>query len=57
MTGFITALTGTDGISSSTFWSEITAAVPLIVILVGVSFGYYVLRRAIKGAGKAKARI
>lgn len=57
MTAFITALTGTDGISSSTFWNEITAAVPLIVILVGVSFGYYVLRKAIKGAGKAKARI
>jgi len=57
MSGFITALTGSDGISSSTFWTEITAAVPLIVILIGVSFGYYVLRKTIKGAGRAKARI
>ncbi len=57
MSGFITALTGADGISSSTFWTEITAAAPLIVILVGVSFGYYVLRKTIKGASRAKARI
>lgn len=57
MGGFITALTGADGISSSTFWTEISAAAPLIVIMIGVSFGYYVLRKVIKGASKAKARI
>ena len=57
MSGFITALTGNDGISSSTFWTEISAAAPLIVIMIGVAFGYYVLRKVIKGASKAKARI
>lgn len=57
MNGFITALTGADGISSSTFWTEITAAAPLIVILIGVSFGYHVLKKVIKGASRAKARI
>ena len=57
MSGFITALTGTGGISSSTFWDEITAAAPLIVILIGVSFGYHVLKKVIKGASRAKARI
>lgn len=57
MSGFITALTGADGISSSTFWTEISAAAPLIVILIGVSFGYHVLKKVIKGASRAKARI
>lgn len=57
MGGFITALTGADGISSSTFWTEITAAAPLIVIMISVAFGYYVLRKVIKGASRAKARI
>lgn len=57
MSGFVTALTGTGGISSSTFWDEITAAAPLVVILIGVSFGYHVLKKVIKGASRAKARI
>ena len=57
MSGFITALTGTNGISSATFWDEITAAAPLIIILIGVSFGYHVLKKVIKGASRAKARI
>lgn len=57
MTGFIGALTGTDGISSATFWGEITPMAPLIVILIGVAFGYNVLRKGIKGASKGKARI
>lgn len=57
MQGFITALTGTDGITSSTFWGEITPMAPLIVILIGVSFGYNVLRHSIKGASKAKPRV
>lgn len=57
MQSFITALTGENGISSATFWGEITPMAPLIIILIGVAFGYNVLRKGIKGASKGKARI
>lgn len=57
MSGFISALTGTDGLSSATFWGEITPMAPVVLILIGVAFGYNVLRKGIKGASKGKARI
>ena len=57
MSGFITALTGTNGISEATFWSEITSAVPLIVIFFSVAVGYYILRRVMKKGSKLKMGI
>lgn len=57
MTGFISALTGTDGISASTFYTVLTDMVPLLVIMIPVALGIYFVRRAVKGASKAKARI
>lgn len=57
MQGFITALTGEHGLSSSTFWGEITPMAPVVLILIGVAFGYNVLKKGIKGASKGKARI
>lgn len=58
MTGFITALTdSTNGISASSFWSELTPMVPLLIILVPFAFGYRILRKSIKGSAKAKANI
>lgn len=57
MSGFITALTGTNGISESTFWSEITSAVPVIVIFFSVAVGYYLLRKLIKKGSKLKVGI
>lgn len=57
MSSFITALTGTTGgISSATLWSEVTAIVPLLVILLPFAFGYYVVRKSVKGASKGKVR-
>lgn len=58
MGNFITALTNNEsGLSSQTFWGELTPMVPLLVILVPLAFGIYVIRRSIKGASKGKARI
>ena len=48
MTAFVTALTGEGGISSTTLWSDVTAAVPLIVIIFGFAFGYHVVRKILK---------
>lgn len=57
MQAFITALTGENGISASTFWNDIASLVPFIVIVFGVAFGYRLLRKSIKGASKAKVNI
>ena len=58
MSGFITAITdSTTGITSSSLWGDVTAAVPLIVIVVGFAFGYYIVRKVVKGAAKGKVRM
>lgn len=57
MAGFITALTGTDGLTSANMWAQITPAAGTIAALVIFSFGVYVIRKMIKGAAKGRARI
>lgn len=57
MSSFISALTGTDGISSTTMWADVTAAVPFIVLIFTFAFGYRVLRKLLKGGSKGKVSI
>lgn len=57
MAGFITALTGTDGITSANLWAQITPAAGFIASIVIFAFGLYVIRKLIKGASKGKAKI
>lgn len=58
MSGFVSAITdSTTGITSASLWTDVTALVPLIVIVLGFSFGYYVCRKAIKGASRGKVRM
>lgn len=57
MSSFISALTGTDGISSTTMWADVTAAVPFIVLIFTFAFGYRVLRKLLKGGSKGKVTI
>lgn len=57
MDTFITALTGTNGITATTFWGVMTAMVPYLVIIIPVALGFYTVRKALKGAGKAKVRV
>lgn len=52
MTGFVTALTGTDGITSANLWGEVTTAAPLIVTMFLFAFGFAVVRRLLKGKGR-----
>ena len=57
MSSVISALTdSTTGLTSSTFYSEITSLVPFIVMMVPIALGLYFLRRLVSGAGKAKVK-
>ena len=57
MSAVISALTdSTSGLTSATFYSEITALVPFIVLMVPIALGLYFLRRLVSGAGKAKVK-
>lgn len=57
MSGFITAITGEQGLTAATFYGVLTDLVPLLVILIPVALGFYFIRKLIKGAAKAKVRI
>lgn len=55
MENAITALSTT--VSSDALWGVFTSAVPYIGIVVIVSFGFFLIRRMIKGLSKAKAKV
>lgn len=57
MSSVISALTGADGLSASTFFGVVADLVPFIVMIVPVALGTYFLRKLIKGAGKAKVKM
>ena len=57
MSGFITALTGQNGLTAATFYGVLTDLVPFLVIIVPVALGLYFVRKLIKGASKAKVRM
>lgn len=38
MQGFVTAMTGSDGLTSTNLWTEATYAVPLIVAIAVFAF-------------------
>ena len=55
MDAFITALT--TAISLDKLWEVFTSAVPFIVIAVLFTFGFTLVRKAIKGVSKGKTRM
>ena len=57
MGSFITALTGTNGITANSLWAVLTELVPYLVIIVPVALGFYFVRKLIKGTAKAKVRM
>lgn len=54
MQGFITALTGTNGISAESLWSAVTACASIIVIGVLFAFAYRMVKKVLKGISKGK---
>lgn len=55
MSGLVSALG--DAITLDSLIGTITSFIPVVGVVLGFSFAYFVLRRIIKGAGKGKARI
>lgn len=44
-------------VNAATLWGVFNDAVPYISVVVVVGFGFYLIRRMIKGLGKGKAKI
>lgn len=57
MSDFITALTGTNGVTANSLWGVLTNLVPYLVIIIPVALGFYFVRKLIKGTAKAKVRM
>ena len=57
MSGFIDALTGTNGVTANSLWSVLSELVPYLVIIIPVALGFYFVRKLIKGTAKAKVRM
>lgn len=57
MAGFITSLTGENGVTSANLWAQITAAAGFLGAVVIFAFGYRVVRRIVKGVSKGKASV
>lgn len=55
MENAITALGNT--VTANSLWGVFTDALPFVGIVVVVAFGFYIVRRLIKGVAKGKARI
>lgn len=54
MTSIVTQLT--TGITSSTIFSVVGEVMPFVITMIPISLGLYLLRKVVKGAGKAKIK-
>lgn len=57
MSTLVTALTGTNGITSATLWGEVAAAAPLMITLFIFAFGFRVVKKLYNNGSKGKAKI
>ena len=57
MDSFITALTGSDGITANSLWGVLSSLVPYLKIIIPVALGFFLIRKLIKGTSKAKVRM
>lgn len=55
LSGFVTALTGADGITASNLWTAVTALAPIIVIGVLFAFAFRMAKKVVKGISRGKA--
>lgn len=55
MTNAISTLTTT--VTADGLWGVFTDALPFVGVVVIVAFGFYIVRKLIKGVSKGKARI
>lgn len=57
MDAFVTALTGTNGITAANLWAAVTAVASIIVIGVLFAFAYRMVKKVLKGISKGKANM
>lgn len=57
MAGFITALTGENGINADALWGAVTPIIPLVVVLVIFAFSYRIIKKATKAGAKGKVNM
>lgn len=55
MADFISA--ATTALSATNLWAQVTAASALIFSIVVFAFGYYIVRKVLKGTSKGKLRM
>lgn len=54
MAGIISQLT--TGITSTTIFSVVGDVMPFVITMIPIALGLYLLRKVVKGAGKAKIK-
>ena len=54
MTSIVTQLT--TGITSATIFSVVGEVMPFVITMIPIALGLYLLRKVVKGAGKAKIK-
>ena len=54
MSAIVTQLT--QGITPTTIFAVVSDVIPFVITMVPIALGLYLLRRVIKGAGKAKVK-
>lgn len=54
MSAIVTQLT--QGITPATIFAVVSDVIPFVITMVPIALGLYLLRRVIKGAGKAKVK-
>lgn len=54
MTEVVSALT--TGITAETIFAVVADIIPFVITMVPIALGLYLLRKLVKGAGKAKVR-
>jgi len=54
MSGIVSQLT--TGITSTTIFSVVGDVMPFVITMIPISLGLYLLRKVVKGAGKAKIK-
>lgn len=54
MTSIVTQLT--TGITSTTIFSVVGEIMPFVITMIPIALGLYLLRKVVKGAGKAKIK-
>lgn len=47
----------TNTVTADSLWAVFTDALPFVAVVVVVSFGFYLVRKLIKGVAKGKAKI